>query len=132
MEADWDRRRLACDAFLFGSMVTYFFTGVGMTSLIFDRLDPGHHWLKWAGTYVAVLPFVRAAIEEAVEEFAGQVPDSVRSKIVEAVKQLCDPDPALRGHPISRIGHQNQYSLERYVSLFNLLAKEAEYGFFRK
>jgi eukaryotic-like serine/threonine-protein kinase len=41
------------------------------------------------------------------------------------IERLCDPDLSQRGHPRG-IGRGNQYSLERYVSQLDLLAKRLE------
>ena len=43
--------------------------------------------------------------------------------IVTIVEELCEPDPRLRGHPLNRFGKGNQYSLERYIAKFDLLAR---------
>ena len=48
------------------------------------------------------------------------------------VTQLCNPDPQLRGHP-KNIGYRgDRYSLERYVSIFDRLAKKAEWSLTRR
>jgi hypothetical protein len=67
-----------------------------------------------------------------LEDFAKTVPSDLREELVLAVRQLCEPDPRLRGHPGEKLGHHNPYSLERYVSKFDLLAKKAEYGLIGK
>lgn len=51
--------------------------------------------------------------------------EKLREALRVAVSQLCDPDPMRRGHPSNRVGVANQYSLERYVALFNLLSQRA-------
>jgi hypothetical protein len=53
----------------------------------------------------------------------------VRTEIVAAIEELCDPDPHVRGHPVNREMHQ--FGLERYISLFNHLGKRAEMGLLR-
>jgi hypothetical protein len=57
---------------------------------------------------------------------ARAVPDRLRDELVSVVSQLCEPDPSLRGHPASRQTPANQYSLERYISIFDRLAYTAE------
>jgi len=130
IDPDWDKRRLSCDMYLLGSMVVFFFAQSGMTALLKAHLNSNHTWDSWDGPYEEVLPYVRDAYNRALDVFATSVPAEISVKIKEMVRQLCEPDPRLRGHPRDRIGAHNQYSLERYVSQFNLLASKAEIGLF--
>ena len=135
---DWNRRRCGCDAYLLGSMIGFFFTGVGMTALLRRELHPSHAWRTthsptgWSGTYVDVLPYVRDGFDRAVAYVSGLMPDELRDDMTLAIRQLCEPDILLRGHPITRAGRGNPYDLERYVSLFNLLARRAELGLLKR
>jgi serine/threonine protein kinase len=129
---EWSERRYGCDAYLLGSMVVFMFTGVSMTALILAELDPAHRVGAWRGTYADVLPFIRDAFARAVQRFSASVPDSLRPDLVEIVHQLCDPDPKFRGHPKTRGNPVTQFSLERYMSRFNLLAARAEYTMGRR
>lgn len=108
--------------------MVFFFTGVGITSLLLDQLDDSQHWEVWGGTFAEVLPHVRDAFSKAMEIFLACVPVELRSDLSALVRYLCEPDPQLRGHPLNRssiLG--NPHSLERFVSAFDLLAKKAEY-----
>ena len=67
----------------------------------------------------------------AIEDFREAVSADIRDDLETNVRQLCDPDLEFRGHPRARIGIGNRYSLERYVSSFNLLARRAELGMLR-
>lgn len=97
--------------------------------MILKHLPVEYHYQTWGGTYAEVLAEVRDAFGRALQEYVSSVPgDRLRVALREAVSQLCDPDPLLRGHPLNRRGVANQYSLERFVSLFNLLARRAEIG----
>lgn len=126
---EWNRRRQACDVYHLGSMVVFFFCGVGMTALILKNLPPDRLYYVWGGTYAQILPEVRDAFGLALNEFEANVPGgTLRRSLRDCVSQLCDPDPSLRGHPQNRIGIANPYSLERYVGLFNMLAQKAEAG----
>lgn len=125
---DWNIRRFGCDAYLLGSMVVFFFGRGSMTSLLLSEMGEAYHWRTWSGTFYDVLPYLRDAFGRAVRCFARDVPADVREEIRIIVCQLCEPDPRLRGHPQNLWGGGNQYSLERYVSKFNLLASKAEYG----
>jgi len=117
---------MGCDAYHLGSMVVSMFSGVAMTPLLLMTLGDDFHWKQWTGTYHEVLPNLRAAFAEAVEYVEREVPDSCRTEVTEIVRQLCDPDPNLRGHPKNRREAARSCSLERYVTQFDLLAKRAE------
>ena len=132
VDPDWNRRRLGCDAYLLGSMVVFFFTGVGMTALLRKELHPSHAWDRWAGDFDSVLPYVRDAFERATALVRQQVPDELKDEIILTIRELCEPDVRLRGHPRSRAQRGNQFSLERYVSRFDLLARRAELGLLKK
>jgi serine/threonine protein kinase len=128
-DPEWSRRRQACDLYQLGSMVVFFFCGVSMTAMILKNVPPAHLYQVWGGSYGEVLPEVRDAFGLALKEFETNVPgEQLRSALREIVSQLCDPEPLLRGHPLNRKGPGNQYSLERYVASFNLLAQRAEIG----
>ncbi len=125
---DWNRRRVACDVYLLGSIATFFFSGLAMTAWIRAELEDSHSWRTWTGTYDEVLPYVRAAFDRAVDALKPDIPSEVRDELITTIRELCDPDPSVRGHPLNRAQSRNRYSLERYVSRFNLLARRAELG----
>ena len=129
IDPDWRRRRQATDVYHLGSMVTFFFCGVSMTAMVLAHVPADHLYTVWGGTYSEVLAEIRDAFGVALDEFSRNVPgEQLRKALREAVGQLCDPDPSQRGHPSNRQGAANPYSLERYVSLFNLLTQRAAIG----
>ena len=77
------------------------------------------------------MPYIRDAFDRAMETFVACVATELRDDLEELMRQLCEPDPALRGHPRDRIGVGSRYSVRRYVSRFNLLASKVEYGLLR-
>lgn len=123
---DWETRRQSCDLYHLGSLILFLFTGASTTPAIVAKLDASHKPYAGSG-YAAVLPYVRAAFNEVAEEFANELPDGLED-LVTIFRELCDPEPGLRGHPKARTGPGNPYSLERYVSRLNLLASRAEGG----
>jgi len=133
IDPDWGRRRLAADVYHLGSMVTFFFCGMSMTAMILKNMPPDHLYPVWAGTYTEVLAEVRNAFGMALTEFSSNVPgERLRTALREIVSQLCDPEPTRRGHPSNRRGLGNPYSLERYISQFDLLAQRAAIGILEK
>jgi serine/threonine protein kinase len=127
---EWNARRYGCDAYLLGSMVTFFFARVSMTGLLLDHLDkqfwPQRFNGSWSGDYTSVLPYVQDAFVKALAAFESVAPLPFRSDLSAIVRQLCEPDLSHRGHPKSRIPKGNPYSLERFVSRFDNLATRAE------
>ena len=124
---EWAVGRVACDLYHLGSLAFFFFSKVGITPMWIKNLPVMFQPSNWTQTYKNVLPFVRAAHERAIEDFEKHIPIEIRSSIGQCVRQLCDPDPQLRGHPKNRGPHSNPYSLERYVSFFDLLVQKAEW-----
>jgi serine/threonine protein kinase len=129
IDTDWRRRRQAADVYHLGSMVTFLFCGTSMTAMILANMAPDHLYPVWGGSYSEVMAEIRDAFGLAIEQFSQSVPgEQLRKTLRETVSQLCDPEPSRRGHPSNRTGHTNPYSLERYVSLFSLLAQRAAVG----
>jgi serine/threonine protein kinase len=129
LSADWRRRRFGCDAYLLGSMVVFMFTGLGTTAMVIAELDHRQRPGQWAGTYEDLLPAVRDAFSKVLAAFRLSVPDCLKDGLTAVARGLCDPDPALRGHPRSRV--DSQFSLERYITDLDLFASRAELGVFR-
>ena len=139
IDPDWNTRRLGCDLYLLGSLATFFFAEMSMTGLILANLPPKLHWDTWPGTYAEVLPYLESGFAKSLRSLSGDIPELVRPELTSAVRSLCSPDYKERGHPSERIlpvadepsaladAKGNQYSLQRFVSLFDLLASRAEW-----
>ena len=126
VDPDWNRRRFGCDAYLMGSMALFFFLGAGATPLLLNELPEEFAWDTWRGSFEDVLPYLHDAFQRLLSIYSASLPESLRGELTEIVSQLCMPDPRLRGHPRNRV--INQFSMERYISKLNLLAKSAELG----
>ena len=125
--SEWSIGPVACDLYHLGSLAFFFFTKVGITPVWHQHLRPEIRPNVWTQTYEDVLPFARVAHELAIEDFERHIPSEVRESLVECVRQLCEPDPNLRGHPKNKIPNNNPYSLQRYITRFDLLATKAEF-----
>jgi serine/threonine protein kinase len=126
---DWIQRRFGCDAYLMGSMVVYLFCGVGTTALLISELDPSFRPNKWGDGFFAVLPHLGNAFGKVLNRIETEVSNSqIREDITSTVRYLCEPDPGKRGHPSNRSRRETQYSLERFVALFDLLAFRVAYS----
>jgi serine/threonine protein kinase len=122
--ADEDTKRFGYDMYLLGSLVVFFFTRVHINALLIKHSSKTFQPTTFTPTYLEVLPYIQAAFAEAIEEFGAHVPVFLRDRLTVMVSQLCDPDPLRRGHPNNLGG--NRFCLERYISILNLLAYEAE------
>lgn len=118
-------RRIGCDLYLLGSMVAFYFTHVSMTSLIKDNLADHLCWTNNSnyGNYNSVKSYVIQAFEMALIDMGREIENqSLRQKVTEIVRYLCNPDPLKRGHERSIKLLGSNYSLERFVTVFDLLA----------
>jgi hypothetical protein len=116
---------------LLGSLVVFFFSGVSTSALLRAELREDHVWLTWTATFADVLPYVRDAFERLLVNLTSSFDREVGARLTLIVAELCEPDPALRGHPINRGLLRDQYSLERYVSAFDSLSRRAEISYWK-
>ena len=119
--------RRSGDLFLFGSMLYFMFEGQMLMPRIQAKVAPEHTPDRWTGSFDDILPYLRKGFAEVVEGFEENLDGEFRSRLTPALQQLCEPDPRSRGHPRNVGNAANQYSVERYISLFNLLARQAEW-----
>lgn len=117
---DYRARRFGCDLYHLGSLAVFLFARTHATTVVVNNLAPEHRSGFWGGTYHEVLPYVQAAWERGLNQIEPYFPELIREPMLTAISQLCEPDISRRGHPLS--GRVNQFSLERYLSLFDLLA----------
>lgn len=125
--SDWRIRRFGCDMYLFGNLIVFIFAKVNITAGIIYYLHRQHR-PGFGSDYLTVLPYIRSAFNKFIVDIEKQIPDTIKTEIIEVVRQLCDPDPSLRGHPLEKYIYNDQFLMTRYISLFNKLATEAEYG----
>lgn len=131
---NFDVRR-ASDLYLLGSMGFFFIAGAALTPTLRSLLRPEHNPFNWAGTFDEALPYIREAFGRALElmdaEFPRDNSGNFSREVIElrsAICQLCDPDPSTRGHPHNVQSGDSQYSVRRYVTLFDRLAKALAVG----
>lgn len=134
---DWKIRRIGCDFYHLGCMIVFFFTGVSMTALTLKHLDkmfhPSYFNGQYNGKFKDVLPYVREAFGKASREFSRQISNTdLRNELTEIIRQLCEPDVLRRGRSSGISSNKNSYSLVKYVTRFDLLARRAEVGHYKK
>jgi len=139
LSANSNERRFGCDLYSLGSMAAFFFCGQPTNIFLVNNLDPAHFWANWRGDYAGVLAFVQAAFAKALAEIRQHVDQYINpgnsdrrkaavNDVISAIEYLCDPNPAVRGHSAQRRAHANQFDLQRFISLFDRLARQARAG----
>ena len=118
-------RRLACDAYHLGSMAVFMYTGSGLTPLIEVELAPTFHWRAWPGDFRNALPYVRNAFDYVMTSLEGSMQSSLGGQVLQTIRELCDPDPLLRGGGAGG-APSGRYAMARYVTRFDLLARRVE------
>ncbi|MDE0006616.1 MAG: protein kinase [Rhodospirillaceae bacterium] len=124
---EWNARRMGCDCYHLGSMVGYFFSGHSMTELLIGHMEEQFDPEIWEGTYEDVLPYLQEAFGRIIEALLPDIHRGIRPSIERILIELANPDYRRRGHPTNRRRLGNQYSLERYVSKFDLLYRRSLY-----
>ena len=81
--ADWDARRMGCDAYLLGSMIVWMFTRTGMTPLLLMNLHKDLSPKCWTGSYEEVLPYLHAAFEDTMDYVEPEIPEGFREELIE-------------------------------------------------
>jgi eukaryotic-like serine/threonine-protein kinase len=120
-------RRRAVDAYHLGSLAVFVFAGVGLTTLLSAELGDSFHWRTWPRDYRNALPYVREAFDRVMVNVTDLIPEQVRNDVHRLIRELCDPDPLLRGDA-KRGDSIARLSMDRYVSLLDKLARAAESG----
>lgn len=126
---DWKTRRFSCDMFMFGNLIMTYFNNISITTSVLKQL-PDNMWPgKWGDTYHAILPQIELAFAKCLESFNTQIDLDLRCELIEMIKQLCHPDISKRGDLKNAHMGSQQYSLRRYTSKLDLLARKWEYSF---
>lgn len=121
----------AGDLYNLGSLGHFLLTSRNLTPEIVGILRPEYRPQifagGWADSFRSVLMHWRESFDLVILMARDAIPEDCSTEVttdynslVQIIKELCEPDPVLRGDPISR-GQGNPYSLERYISSLNLL-----------
>jgi serine/threonine protein kinase len=123
--------RKAIDLYALGNLIFFHFCGISATQGIFINLRTAGTPVS-GGNFEQDLPYFQQAFEELLKELDREVAKftiELREKITQLARELCNPNPDQRGDPKWHNHlHIPHYSVERYVSRFNLLARKAELG----
>lgn len=129
IDPDYNKRVMSTDVYLFGSLITFYFMGTNMTSLIRKNMDPQFKWDRWGGSFDEVKDYLVDGFLKSIEEFKDHFHNKdVGNEIGKILSYCCHPIPEKRGHPTSVKTKINQYGFERIVSNLDMLAKKTKYG----
>jgi eukaryotic-like serine/threonine-protein kinase len=124
---EWKDKVFAIDCYLLGSMASYYFTGQSMTALLSTNLNPQINISSL--DFENALPYWQVSFEASLETIRQHISGyNQNEKLIETIRMLSNPDPRKRGHPKNIHGKGNNFFLERFVEIFNLLATRAEYN----
>lgn len=129
IHVDWKIRRFSCDMFMFGNLIMTYFNNISITSAVLSKLPLANRPQFWADTYDAVLPQIERAFSECIQQFNDSIDTELRIELMEMVKQLCCPNLSKRGDVANAHLGCQQYSLRKYITKLDLLARKYEYQF---
>jgi hypothetical protein len=114
--------------YLFGSLIPFLYLEITTTTALLTHLPGQWHPRETGASFEDVLPYLDEASDRVVEELDGSGAGA-HPLLIESFRELCRPDPRLRGHPRAHAEtHGSSYSLERYVSRLARLLHEAGQG----
>jgi eukaryotic-like serine/threonine-protein kinase len=126
LDPEFAARRFGCDLYMLGNLAAFLFSGRNITSMLIAQLDAPHKPRNWGGKYQQVLPYLQSAFATVLADLAPLIDARIRDDVICLIAELCNPDITLRGHP-KGVGKYNQYSLERYVSRFDVLSRKTDF-----
>jgi serine/threonine protein kinase len=129
IEPNLFKRTYLSDCYLLGSMIMFYFTGVGMSAAIKGNLSYNISWEQWQGSFDDVKHYLLQSFEICIAWLQTilqvEMSPQLATEITDVVKGLCYPLPEKRGHPKNLGSSTTNYNLERYVSKLNLLHNKA-------
>jgi hypothetical protein len=94
---------------MLGSLLVYLFTGTTLQSLVFKCIPENFQPGKWTGSFdVDLLPvLINAHAQVLNEHLLPQLTQEIEDDVMEIARNLCHPDPRLRGDLKARrqVGH---------------------------
>ncbi|HMF02037.1 MAG TPA: protein kinase [Terriglobia bacterium] len=127
-DSDWDIRRKGADLYMLGALFAFLTANVHFFGVVLSKIPTAYHPRLWTGTYSDALPVLRAATYDAITEVVTALPNQLQSDAQKILEWLCNPEPNLRGHPVTRAQRfGNPFALERIISAADLLARKAQF-----
>ncbi|MCU0865728.1 MAG: protein kinase [Planctomycetes bacterium] len=126
---DWMVRRVACDLFHIGSMITYIINGANMTMLMLGNLSGAYRPNAFRGLYRDVAAHLRHALEDTLLILGSWLHGEDGREIVAMIRAFCEPEPELRLQLVA--GGRSGPLLEWHISRLDLLSRKAGAGLLR-
>jgi eukaryotic-like serine/threonine-protein kinase len=124
--SDWTTRRLGADLFMAGGIITYLITDSHFLTLLIANLPEVYRPFNFGGTFEEVKPHIMDAYYKTIDEIKDRIDNIIRKDLLTIIAQLTYPVPELRGIPKGVTTSLPQYSLVRYISIIDRLAKKVE------
>jgi eukaryotic-like serine/threonine-protein kinase len=124
----WETRRLGADLFMAGGIITYLFTDSTFLSLLAGNLPETYKPYRFGGSFEEVKPHLMVAYYKTLAELEDKIDMPYKIELIEIIGQLSHPIPEERGLPKGKgfFTSLRQYSLDRYISIIDRLAKKVE------
>lgn len=129
VEVDF-QHRFASDLFHLGSLVFFYFLHLNLQQILWAEMlkhDLAKNLTK--KDFNADLPYFQQGFSYALGLLDIEIrkySEDLSNDLIPLVRMLCEPDPKRRGHIVNISRDINQYSLERFISSFDHIAKKAE------
>lgn len=125
-ESEWAKRVYLTDAYMLGSMATFYVSGMNINALMFNHLNDTFKPWNWGGDFKSALSYILDAFYLSIEEIKINISNErIANDLAFIIQELCYPDPEKRCLHYSK-GKINSLILQRVVSAFNRIAFFAE------
>lgn len=122
-------KRFIADLYLLGNLLFFFFTGQSCATLLEYRLSQTHGGQFKHTTFENDIPVLHSAFSECLEILKPTIDVyalPITDHLIKIAKELCEPDPRLRGNPKIFGTLIPRWDLQYYISSFDLIARKAE------
>jgi len=120
--------KYAADIYLFGSLFFFFFIGISASQAFINKARILN--ITFSNIFEHDLPELYHVFNEVILDMEHSLksilPDAEANEVKSIIFALCQPDPRKRGFLKNVVSGIQQYSLERFISRLELLAKKAE------
>lgn len=122
---NWMQRRIGCDMFLMGNLAYTSFAGHSITNVVLGSIAEELRHTSRTADFQLALPYLIEMHNENVPLFLREtVPAVVLDDLTRLILSMCHPDPTQRGAGLNGKNAAVQYSLQRCVTLFDLMARK--------
>lgn len=98
-----------------------------MSALLRQYIPDNFAWEQWRGEFEEIVPYLENGFAKAIIEFESNIsrPD-LKAELKQIVEYLCNPFPEKRGHPKNVAMRGSNYSMDRFVTILDVLRRKAE------